>query len=135
MARKAGLPEPFIDVIKEHHGTGVVWFFYKAYLDKMGLKSGDGDIALFRYAGPKPQSKEAAIIMLADAFEAASRSLDHVDEDSLSELLDKIVQTKVEDHQLDECPLTYQEMAIVKKTLMQTLLAAAHVRVKYPPKE
>lgn len=135
MARRAGLPEPFIDIIKEHHGTSLVWSFYKTYLDRMGLKFGEGDVSLFRYAGPKPQTKEAAIIMLADGFEAASRSLDEVNEETLSALIDSIVETKVEDHQLDECPLTFEEMSIVKKTMIQTILAAGHVRVKYPPKE
>ena len=132
MARKAGLPEPFIDIIKEHHGTSLVWYFYKGYLDQMGLEVGEGDVSLFRYAGPKPQSREAAIIMLADGIEAASRSLDRLDEANLSCLMDQIIETKQKDHQFDECPLSFEEMAIVKKTMVQTLVAASHVRIKYP---
>jgi len=135
MARKAGLPEPFIDIIKEHHGTSLVWYFYKGYIDQMGLEVGEGDTSLFRYAGPKPQSKEAAIIMLADAFEAASRSLDVMNEDTLTALMDQIVESKDRDHQFDECPISFEEMAKVKKTLVQTLVAASHVRIKYPKED
>ena len=96
----------------------MVWFFYKGYVDQMGLNVGEKDKALFRYAGPRPQSREAAIIMLADGFEAASRSLEKMDEESLEKLMDQIVETKERDHQFDECPISFEEMALVKKSMV-----------------
>lgn len=135
IARKAGLPEQFIDIIKEHHGTSLAYFFYRKELEKVG-----GDPALvdekdFRYAGPTPRSKESAIIMIADSLEAASRSLEKMDEDSLMELANRLVRDKMDDGQFDNCLLTFEELAIIKKTLVKTLLAFSHARVKYPKRE
>lgn len=135
MGRKAGLPEQFIDIIKEHHGTTLVYYFYRKQLEKMG-----GDKSLvnekeFRYSGPKPRSKESAIIMIADTVEAASRSLDKVTEQSLTDLANRLIGEKAEDGQFDDCLLTFEELAIVKETLVKTLVAFGHTRVKYPSKE
>lgn len=135
MGRKAGLPEQFIDIIKEHHGTTLVYYFYRKQVEKMG-----GDKSLvnekeFRYSGPKPRSKESVIIMIADTVEAASRSLDKVTEQSLSELANRLIREKAEDGQFDDCLLTFEELAIVKDTLIKTLVAFGHSRVKYPKKE
>lgn len=135
LARKAGLPEKFIDIIKEHHGTTLVYYFYRKQLELMG-----GDVKLvnesdFRYAGPKPRSKESAIIMIADSIEAASRSLDVVTESSLMALASRLIQEKAEDGQFDECLLTFEELAIVKSVLVKTLVAFSHSRIKYPPRE
>jgi len=135
LAREAGLPEPIIDIIKEHHGTTLVYYFYRKQVEKMGGNKGLVDEAEFRYAGPKPRSKESAIIMIADSFEAASRSLERLDEKSLTELVERLVREKVEDGQFDQCLLTFEELATVKKTLVKTLLAAGHSRVKYPSRE
>ncbi len=132
MAREAGLPEPIIDIIKEHHGTTLVYYFYRKQVEKMGSDPDKVNEKEFRYAGPKPRSKESGIIMIADTFEAASRSLDKVNEETLSELIDRLVREKVEDGQFDQCLLTFEELSIVKKTLVKTLLAAGHSRVKYP---
>lgn len=132
MAREAGLPEPIIDIIKEHHGTTLVYYFYRKQVEKMGGDHGKVNDKEFRYAGPKPRSKESGIIMIADTFEAASRSLDKVNEETLTELIDRLVREKVEDGQFDNCLLTFEELSIVKKTLVKTLLAAGHSRVKYP---
>lgn len=135
LAREAGLPEPIIDIIKEHHGTTLVYFFYHKQLEKMGNDKNLVDEMEFRYAGPKPYSKESGIIMIADSFEAASRSLEKINEGTLTILIDRIVREKIDDHQFDECLLTFEEMAMVKKTLVKTLLAAGHSRVKYPARE
>src|SRR5207237_1317026 len=78
LARKANLPEQFIDIIKEHHGTSLVYYFYHKQLEIVGGKKELVNEKEFRYAGPKPRTKEAVIIMIADAIEAASRSLDEV---------------------------------------------------------
>ncbi len=135
MARKAGLPEQFIDIIKQHHGTQLVYFFYRKALDQAKGDESLVDESQFRYSGPKPRTKESAIIMIADSFEAASRSLDEINEKNLMVLIDQIVREKAEDSQLDECLLTFEELSIVKKTMVQTLVAGLHTRVKYPKRE
>jgi hypothetical protein len=132
MGRKAGLPEQFIDIIKEHHGTTLVYYFYRKQLEKMG-----GDKSLvnekeFRYSGPRPRSKESAIIMISDTVEAASRSLEKLNEQSLMELANRLIREKADDGQFDDCLLTFEELAIVKETLVKTLVAFGHSRVKYP---
>jgi hypothetical protein len=135
MARKAGLPEQFIDIIKEHHGTTLVYFFYRKQIEKM---SGDKNLVEereFRYSGPKPRSKESAIIMISDSLEAASRSLEKVNEQTLTELASRLIKDKAEDGQFDNCLLTFEELAIVKTTLVKTLVAYGHARVKYPTRE
>ncbi len=135
MARKAGLPEQFIDIIKEHHGTQLVFFFYSKELERQGSDRSKVDEREFRYAGPKPKSKESAIIMIADSIEAASRSLDNVTQESLSALADRLVKEKADDGQFDECLLTFEELTAVKKSLVKNLLASSHTRVKYPARE
>ena len=135
MARKAGLPEQFIDIIKEHHGTTLVYYFYRKELEKMGGDKTLVDSRDFRYAGPKPRSKESAIIMIADTLEAASRCLEKHNEDTLSELAIRLIREKAEDGQFHQCLLTFEELAIVKATLVKTLVAYGHSRVKYPARE
>jgi hypothetical protein len=135
LAREAGLPEPIIDIIKEHHGTTLVYYFYRKQIEKMGGDKSKVDEREFRYAGPKPRTKESGIIMIADSFEAASRSLEKVNEETLTELIDRIVREKVEDGQFDQCLLTFEDLSIVKRVLVKTLLAAGHSRIKYPVPE
>lgn len=132
MARKAGLPEQFIDIIKEHHGTTLVYYFYRKQLEKMGGDLEKVEERDFRYSGPKPRSKESVIIMIADSFEAASRSLDKVDEVTLTELINRLIQEKAEDGQFDNCLLTFEELGIIKRAMVKTLSAAYHSRIKYP---
>lgn len=135
IARKADLPEQFVDIIKEHHGTTLAYYFYRRELEKVG-----GDVNLvdekdFRYTGPRPRSKESAIIMIADSLEAASRSLEKVTNESLTELVNRLVRDKAEDGQFDNCLLTFEELATVKNTLVKTLVAYGHSRIKYPTRE
>lgn len=132
MAKQAGLPEAFIDVIQEHHGTGMVYYFYRKLLEQQHGPLSDEDAELFRYKGPLPHSKESGIIMIADAFEAGSRSIDELNQERLSELIDRIVREKIDDGQLDECQLTLEELNIIKLTMVRSLLSIGHVRVKYP---
>lgn len=129
IARKQGLPEPFIDIIKEHHGTGLVHYFYEKAKE---FPKQDFDEKDFRYCGPKPRSKEAVIVMLADCLEAAARSMSEVDEEKLTMLMESIVRHKIADNQLDHATLTLHELSTVKKNLVKTLLAATHSRIKYP---
>ena len=92
------------------------------------------DEAAFRYPGPKPRSKESAIIMLADTVEAASRSLDEVNEETIEELAERLIKEKLEDGQFDECQLTFEEFGIIKDKIIKTLEVARHLRIKYPSK-
>lgn len=135
LARKAGLPEPFIDIIKEHHGTTLVYYFYRKELERFHGDKSKVNEADFRYSGPTPRSKESVIIMLADSLEAAARSLDTLNESALTALADQLIQYKQEDGQFDHCKLTLEELAIVKTSLVKTVIAFAHNRVKYPSRE
>jgi putative nucleotidyltransferase with HDIG domain len=133
-----------IDVIEQHHGTTLAWYFYKRALDQKAEmirlveqgKSKEDDIPqvtedVFRYPGPKPQFKESAIISLADAIESASRSLEKPTPSRVETLVDEIVQSRMADGQLDECDLTIAELARVKASFVKTLLSMMHSRVKY----
>lgn len=132
LARKHRLPQSFIDVIREHHGTTLVYFFYCKQIEQM-----EGDVSkvnkkLFRYPGPKPHTKESALIMIADTIEAASRSLDEVTEEVVQEMVERLFSEKAMEGQFDECPLTFQELCTVKKTIVRALLVTRHLRIKYP---
>jgi cyclic-di-AMP phosphodiesterase PgpH len=135
LARKAGLPEQFIDIMKEHHGTTLAYYFYRKQLELMGGDKSKVDEKEFRYSGPKPRSKESAIIMISDSVEAASRSLEKINEETLNDLAHRLIREKAEDGQFDQCLLTFEELAIVKSTLVKTLVAYGHARIKYPVRE
>lgn len=135
MARKVGLPEQFIDIIKEHHGTTLVYYFYRKELERVGNDTSKVDEREFRYSGPTPRTKESAIIMISDSMEAASRSLEQISETTLMELANRLIREKTEDGQFDHAVLTFSELATVKSTLVKTLVAYGHARVKYPMRE
>jgi len=134
LARKYRLPTPFIDIIKEHHGTTLVYYFYCKELELKGNHEKEVDKKKFQYPGPKPHSRESAIIMIADTVEAASRSLSEITEETLQELVDRLVKERVDEGQLDECLLTFKELGTIKNTLIKTLLHTYHARIKYPEK-
>lgn len=135
IAQKNHLPESFIDVIREHHGTTMVYYFYRKELELKGGRKEEVNESAFRYPGPKPRSKESAIIMICDSVEAASRSIDEISESALNELVARLVSEKAEDGQFDDSQLTFEELGRVKKTLVKTLMLTHHIRVKYPKKE
>lgn len=132
LARRYRLPGAFIDIIREHHGTTLVYYFYSKQVDQMGGNPSKVDEQKFRYPGPKPHSKESAIIMIADTIEAASRSMDELTEESIAQLVDRLVIEKAEDGQFDQCQITFEELSIVKKTIVKTLSVTRHLRIKYP---
>jgi cyclic-di-AMP phosphodiesterase PgpH len=134
LARKHRLPKSFIDVIREHHGTTLVYFFFCKQIEQMEGDVSKVDKSQFRYPGPKPRTKESALIMIADSVEAASRSLDELTEDVVTEMVDRLVAEKAGEGQFDESPLTFQEVCIAKKALIKALLITRHLRVKYPAK-
>ncbi len=133
LARRVGLPEQFIDIIKEHHGTTLVYYFFHKQIELMSGDKSKIDFKDFRYSGPKPRTKESTIIMISDTLEAASRCLDVFNERTVNDLVDKLIAHKMEDGQFDESLLTFEELGIVKQTLVKTLIAASHPRIKYPP--
>lgn len=135
IAEKAHLPQSFIDIIREHHGTTLVYYFYRKQLELKGGKADEVDENQFRYPGPKPRTRESGIIMICDSVEAATRSLEEINEQTLTELVNRLVSEKAEDGQFDDCHLTFEELSRVKKTLVKILLLSHHVRVKYPKKE
>ena len=147
LAKEHKLPKVIIDVIRQHHGTGLIQYFYNLaqkqcnisahndqHPDEADTPSNDEcvDESTYRYGGPKPQFKESAIIFFADAIEAASRALPKLNAQSLEELIDTIFEDRMEDHQLDDTPLTFQEIAEIKKSFIFTLLNMAHARTQYP---
>jgi putative nucleotidyltransferase with HDIG domain len=134
LARRAGLPEAFIDMIREHHGTSLVYYFYHKQLEAVDHDLSKIDEREFRYVGPKPRSKESAILMIADSFEAACRCLDEVSEESLMRLIDQIVREKVDDGQFSECNMSFEELERVKQAMVKALMSIGHFRIKYPAK-
>jgi len=171
MAVKHKLPRAVVDVIRQHHGTTLVRFFYQRAVEQTRapfpapvtvnpaatagwsgrppasataapLPEGNGarpplpvDRDDFRYDGPRPRFKESAIIHLADGVEAASRSLRDNSPDRLAELIGRIVRDRTDEHQLDEAPLTFQEVSRIKESFARTLLNMTHSRVEYPVAE
>jgi len=147
MARKNKMPKIIIDVISQHHGTSLIQYFYYKALERQRLAQAEAEspfgsgprieldqvnAGTYRYEGPIPQFTESGIIMLADSIEAAGRSLRKVTPQAIDELIDDIVTARVEDGQLDNCPLTFRELAQIKESFSFTLLNMLHARVEYP---
>lgn len=131
LAKEIGLPKRIADFIPQHHGTRTLHFF----LRKAQAQAAEGeevDDTEFRYPGPKPQFKEAAIMMLADSCEAAARSLARPDPENIRAIVTKIVDAIVSDGQLDECDLTLRELTVIKESMITSLTAIYHARIDYP---
>ena len=133
LAKKFNLPTPIVDFIQTHHGTTVAYFFYKKYLDK-DPKGTDME-KKFSYSGPKPFSKETAIVMMADAVEASSRSLANYSEENISELVERIVYIQEQDGQYSETPLTFRDISDIKNVFIKRLSNIYHARIAYPKRE
>jgi putative nucleotidyltransferase with HDIG domain len=127
-----GLPVQIIGFIPQHHGTSVMSYFYGKALRELGVSGEAAERDLYRYPGPKPQSREAAILMLSDGVEASVRSLDEKDEASIRAMVNRIVDARVEDGQLDEADLTLRNLAQIKEAFVQQLLGMYHTRIQYP---
>ena len=130
MAREYHLPDPIIAGIAEHHGTTLISFFYQQALEQK--KHGDVREAEYRYPGPKPQSRETAILMICDAVESGIRSIKNPNEDRVREFVDKIIAARSKDRQFDECNLTLKELDIISRVVTQRMVGAMHTRVSYP---
>jgi len=130
---QAGLPDRVVDLIRQHHGTQLMEYFYDKALkiqSNPSLKEAD-----FRYSGPKPQTIEAAVLMVVDSIEAASRSIDDPNRKKLQMLVDRIIVNKLDDGQFDECNLTTRQLGIIRRTIVNSLMATLHSRIKYPWQE
>ena len=135
MAKEDGLPEQVLKFVAMHHGTARIEYFYQKALSQ----AEDSDRSVleseFRYPGPKPDSKEAGILMLADSVEAASRSLDDPSPRRLENLIELLISERIDDGQLDNTDLTFRDLRQIKDTFLKMLLGIYHVRVKYPDQE
>lgn len=130
LADKYGLPESIRGFIASHHGKGVARYFYIKYSqDHPGQEPDPHD---FSYPGPNPYSKETAVVMMADAVEAASRSLKEYTEESIGELVDKIIDTQVQEGYFQDCPISWQDIKRVKETFKEKLRTMYHTRISYP---
>lgn len=130
IAGKAKLPAVIKDFISEHHGRGVAKYFYTTALNQS--KDGDVDKSKFQYPGPNPRSKETAILMMADAVEAASRSLSDYSPESIDSLVDKIIDSQIADGLLKDSPISFKDVEVVKQTFKKRLAAIYHARIAYP---
>ena len=135
LARQYNLPQPLIDFIEQHHGTTLVEYFYNAATRQADLQPdhrSDADESLFRYPGPKPQTREAGVLMLADAVESASRTLSDPTPKRIESLVHSITMKRLLDGQFDECALQLTEIHAIEESLVKSLIAIYHGRIKYP---
>ncbi|KPK84566.1 MAG: hypothetical protein AMS27_09540 [Bacteroides sp. SM23_62_1] len=133
IAKKHNLPQPIIDFIRTHHGTTIVQYFYRSFLKKHPGE--EADMSRFTYPGPKPFSKETAVVMMADSVEASSRSLKVKDENSLRELVHYIIDEQIRLGQFDNAQITFRDITEIKEILVSKLVNIYHVRVEYPTAE
>ncbi|MFN3690993.1 MAG: HDIG domain-containing metalloprotein, partial [Fimbriimonadales bacterium] len=129
LARRYRLPTAVCDIIAQHHGTTLITYFYYQAVN------GGYDPVLeqhFRYEGPKPQTREAAIVMLADSVEAASRVLGDVTPARLANFVHEMIENRRQDGQLDECNLTFRDLRLIEEAFVRVLVAARHRRIEYP---
>ena len=128
LLRKYKMPQEIIDIALQHHGTSLLKYFYhKAKEEEIEMKEAD-----FRYPGPKPQTREAAVISIADSVEAAVRSMKEPNAEKIQRLIQAIIQDRVQDDQFDECDISLKELKIIEDKLCETLNGIFHSRIEYP---
>ena len=131
LLREYGLPKALEPFVNEHHGTTILAYFYKR-----ALEGSDTIKELnFRYAGPRPQTKETAVLMLADAVESASRTLSEPTQGSIRAMIDRLIEQRLQDDQLAESPLNFHDLEVIANTFERTMTAILHRRVNYPSTE
>jgi putative nucleotidyltransferase with HDIG domain len=133
LAKNYKLPVQIIDFIRTHHGTTVAYYFYKKFIDQNPDKTGMENE--FTYPGPKPFSKETAVVMMADAVEAASRSLGKYTEEGISDLVERILYLQEQDGQFSDVPLTFKDISDIKDVFKKRLLNIYHIRIAYPERD
>lgn len=140
LAHTYKLPQPVEDAVRQHHGTGLVSYFYhKGSAQQESDSQGGGSQPLaqeqFRYPGPKPRTREIAVLLLADSIEAASRSMEKVSPANIEKLINDIVESKIKDGQMDSCSITMAELHAVKKAFAFALVNMLHARISYSVNE
>ncbi|MBI2419850.1 MAG: HDIG domain-containing protein [Ignavibacteriales bacterium] len=130
IARKNHLPQEIIDFIPSHHGTTVINYFY----DKAVRMYGESKVNIndYRHLGPKPSTRETAIVMLADTCESAFRSMNNPEPEKVENLVRKLIDARLADGQLDDSPLTYKDLEIIRKTFVSVLISQSYRRIRYP---
>ena len=131
MLRKHKMPKEIVDIADQHHGTSLLKYFYFKEKDK----NPEVQEEEYRYAGPKPQTKENAVIMAADSIEAAVRSMKDPTSEKIKKLVNSIIEDKLKDGQFDECDLTMKELKTIKNVMCETLNGIFHSRIEYPKDE
>lgn len=130
LAEKYHLPQVIKEFIRTHHGKGLVKYFYIQYCNKHVGEPVDEEA--FRYPGPNPQTREQAVVMMCDSVEAASRSLKEYTEESITQLVNRIVDSQLAEGHFKECPITFRDIADAKRTLIDSLKTIYHTRISYP---
>ena len=130
LAERKHLPEVVQQFIRRHHGTTKTGYFYNSYCNEHPGESVDE--SLFRYPGPKPNSKETALLMMADAVEARSRSLTSFTEQDIADIVDQMIDAQIADGQFEETPLTFRDLRDIKQTFVKKLVSINHHRIAYP---
>ena len=121
MALQQKLEAPIVDIISQHHGTSLISFFYQKALDLKGGDASQVSMEDFRYPGPKPQTREAGLVLLADSIEAASRTLVDPTPARIQGLVQRIIQNAFSDGQLDECDLTLKDLSLISASFTKIL--------------
>lgn len=134
IAREHGLPDKLIEIIEQHHGTDLVRYFYNKATENIQDDKSVVNEEDFCYEGPKPQTKEAALVMMADSVEAAVKSMPKLTPAKLEALVQKIIRDRLEDGQFDECNLTLKDLTNIKNSFLKVLSGMFHNRVEYPEK-
>lgn len=132
LAKEIGLPQRIREMIPQHHGTRMMTYFFNKAKETAEHKNSTVSDTDFRYSGPKPQSKEAAIMMMADSVEAASRTLIDPNPSQIKGMIDRLVNGMVEDDQFDECDITFSDVRLVKESFFKILAGIYHRRIDYP---
>lgn len=133
LAKKSGLPQQIIDFIRTHQGTTKAYYFFRQFQDKYPDK--DLNLSDFSYPGPKPFTKEHAILMMADAVEASSRSLEEYSEESIREKVNTIIDAQMKEGQFTLAPITFRDIHDIKETFVSRLMTIYHARIAYPDKK
>ncbi len=134
LARQYNLPRPIIDLIAQHHGTTLVEYFYRRATERQQASPDDPEVdeQTYRYPGPKPTTRESAVLMLADATESASRTLTEPTPARIAGLVHDLAMKRLLDGQFDDCGLTLEDLELIEQSLVKSLTAVYHGRVKYP---
>ena len=133
LAKEHKLPQEIIDFIPMHHGTMVVSYFLQKAKEELGEENVNPDD--FRYPGPRPSTKETALVMLADACESTVRSMTEPDAKKVENVINNLVKIRVEDGQLNDCPLTFKDITKIKKSFLNVLIGQHHKRIRYPKQD